>query len=129
MNISKKGIAKVSFSYMIVRYYLVSQNALSVTSSMKQSPPRNDNIVQIVLSIARKKFLHFIVSESSLRLSQKPGTELRKSSLPSPLLSCFYKIHFNSGYPFTTITSKKFLSFKFFYQLLACISLSSHTGH
>jgi len=53
---------------------------------MTQSPPRDDNIVHTVPSTARKKSPHFIVSETSLRHSQKPGTELRKSSLPTTLL-------------------------------------------
>jgi hypothetical protein len=57
MKIGKRGIAKGSFSYMTVRYYLVSQNTHNITNSMMQSPPRDDNILQIVPSIARKKSL------------------------------------------------------------------------
>jgi hypothetical protein len=113
---------------MIVRYYVVSQNAHSVTKFMKQSPLRDDNIVQIVPSIARKKN-PLILWSPKLHGGLHKNQALSYITPVYHLLSYFCKIHFNIGFPFTTISSKKFLSFRFFYQLLACISLPPHTGH
>lgn len=112
---------------MIVMYYVVSQNAHSITNFMTQSLPRDNNIVQIVPSIARKISTHFAVSETSLRHSKNQA--LSYINPVYHLLSYFCKIRFNIGFPFTSVSSKKFLSFRFFYQLLACISLPPHTGH
>jgi hypothetical protein len=105
---------------------VASQNGHSITNSMK-SPPRDANILQIVPPIVRKfpsfyRIWNFIAA----------FTKIQVLSYINPVyavLSYFFKIHFNIGFPFTTIPSKKFLSFRYFKQLLACISLLPHTGH